>query len=361
MARKLTRRQLEKLAEGFEPKIRRAFLAAFEDVRNQAGVNAMAELIRIGRVDALTEALGINSARFAPLAEAVRSVFAEGGRLAALEIPPLVSNAPLLQGQWRAPASEAMKVHFSFDIRAAGAEQWLQQHSANLVTEIINSQRDAIRTTIAEGMAMGRAPRQTALDIVGRVGTTGRRTGGVVGLTSQQAQYVANARAELLSGDPAQMSRYFSRARRDKRFDAAVRKAIKEGRPLSAADVDKITGRYADRLLALRGETIARTESITSMNAAREESYRQAIEAGDLLPENVIGTWGATGDRKTRDTHQAMNGQERRFGEPFLSPSGAMLRYPGDTSLGAGADEIANCRCTKIFRIDNKAEGARGR
>jgi hypothetical protein len=95
------------------------------------------------------------------------------------------------------------------------------------------------------------------------------------------------------------------------------------------------------------------------MNGAREESYRQAIDAGDLSPENVTGTWGATGDRRTRDTHQEMNGQNRKFGTPFVSPSGARLMYPGDTSLGAGPEEIVNCRCTKIFRIDMIAETLR--
>src|SRR5690606_18192795 len=131
--------------------------------------------------------------------------------------------------------------------------------------------------------------------------TTGRRQGGIIGLTSQQAGFVTNARAEL--ADPNRMAADFGRQRRDKRFGATVRKAMREGRALSPEQIDRITGRYADRLLALRGEAVARTETLTAMNAARFESYRQAIEVGDLAPENVTATWGATGDARTRHSH----------------------------------------------------------
>lgn len=353
MARRMTRRQLEQLAESFEPSIRSAFLNSFYDVRNQAAVRVVADLIAAGRVDAVTDLLGLNPSRFSPLVEAIRAAYLRSGMLTAGEIPPLRSGA--LIGPWS--PSTNYQVRWNFDITNPQAEGWLREHSSRLVTAVVEDQRQAIRVVTAEGMALGRNPRQTALDIVGRVGETGRRTGGVVGLTSQQAQFVAAARAEL--SDPSRMASYFSRQRRDKRFDAQVRKAMEAGKPLSEAQIDKITGRYADRLLALRGEMIARTESLTAMNAAREESYRQAIEAGDLAPENVLGVWGATGDKRTRDTHRALNGQERHFGQPFASPSGALMRFPGDTELGAGPEETIGCRCTKIYRINHVAEGQR--
>lgn len=355
MPRRLTRRQLEKLAESFEPSIRKAFVDSFYDVRNQASVRIVADLIAAGRVDAIADLLGISGARFSPLVEALRSAYLRTGLLTAGEIPPLTSHL-LTGGQWS--AGKGYTVAWNFDITNPEAEGWLREHSSQLVTNIVEDQRQAIRVFAAEGMALGRNPRQTALDIVGRMGETGRRTGGVVGLTNQQAQFVATARAEL--ADPGRMAHYFTRKRRDKRFDAAVRKAMKAGQPLTAEQIDKITGRYADRLLALRGEMIARTESLTAMNAAREEGYRQAIAAGDLLSENVVGTWGATGDSRTRHTHAAMSGQEKPFGQPFQSPSGALMLFPGDTSLGAGPEEIIACRCSKQYRINHAAEEQRG-
>jgi len=355
MARRMTRRQLEQLAESFEPPIRDAFLRSMADVRNRAAVQLVADLIEAGRAEAVLDVLGFTGSRLSPLVEAVRASYLRTGMLTAGEIPPLTSHL-LSHSAWR-PA-RGFTVKWNFDITNPQAESWLREHSSQLVTNIVQDQRQAIRIFTAEGMALGRNPRQTALDIVGRVGESGRRAGGVVGLTSQQAQFVANARAEL--SDPASMAGYFNRQRRDKRFDAQVRKAMESGKPLTEAQIDRIAGRYADRLLALRGEMIARTESLTAMNAAREESYRQAIEAGDLAPENVLGTWGATGDKRTRDTHRKMSGQERHFGQPFQSPSGALLRFPGDTSLGAGAEETIGCRCTKTYRINYAAEEQRG-
>lgn len=354
MARRMTPRELELLAQSFEPALRKAFLDAIHDIRNQASTRMVAELIAAGRVDTLADVLGISAPRFAPLLEALRAAYLKAGLATVLEIPPLRSSAAI--GPWQ--PSRNYQVRWNFDITNPQAEAWLRERSSNLVTAIVEDQREAIRIAAAEGMALGRGPRQTALDIVGRVGTSGRRAGGVVGLTSQQAQFVTNARAEL--SDPGRMAKYFTRTRRDKRFDATVRKAMREGRPLSAEQIDKIVGRYGDRLLALRGETIARVESLTSMSAAREEGYRQAIAAGDLLPENVIGTWGATGDTQTRHSHMAMNGQKRQFGEPFVTPSGAMMLFPGDTSMGAGAEETINCRCNKTYRINYAGEATRG-
>ncbi|MCT8281754.1 phage minor head protein [Xanthomonas translucens] len=358
----ITNRQLQQLAESLEPAIRKAFVQAIVDTRNQAAVQVIADLLRAGRVDDVLSVLGMDSPRFSGLAEAVREAFVAGAQLGISEVPRIALKLdPVITGGYQ-PRRVSPVLRPSFDLRNPAAEAWLRDNSSRLVTGIVNDQLALIRDVLQQGMVAGRNPRQSALDIVGRVGETGRRSGGVVGLTAQQGQFVTNVRVELASGDPKQMAHYFSRARRDKRLDGIVKRAIAAGKPVSQADIDKIAGRYADRLLALRGEMIARTESITSMNAGREEAFRQQIESGALAPENVVGTWSASGDDRTRHSHAAMNGQERAFGQPFQSPtSGAWLNYPGDTSLGAGADEIVGCRCMKKYRLDTIAEAQRGK
>lgn len=352
MARALSRRQLDRFAKTLEPATRSAFLDAVGGIKAGAQMELLSELVREGSVDAIMFALGINPARFSPLAEAVRTTFLRAGLNAAAEVPILRTWQP--RSMWR--PLEGMEVRWSFDVSHPQAERIVREQSSKLVTNIVQGQREAIRITLTEGLAAGNGPRTTALNIVGRV-EGGRRQGGVIGLNGPQAQAVANARGEL--SDPNRALNFLNRQRRDKRFDAMIRRSVKSGKPLTPEQINRIIGRYEDSLLKLRGEVIARTETISSMNAAREESYRQAIEAGGLLPENVIGTWQSGGDARTRDTHTQLHGQERQFGEPFESESGARMMYPGDTSLGAPGEETINCRCMKVFRIDHVAEANR--
>ena len=177
-----------------------------------------------------------------------------------------------------------------------------------------------------------------------------RRRGGLIGLHSRQADWVRAMRADL--SDPESLSAYFDRRARDKRFDRTIRKAIREGKPLSRNQIDRITGRYADILLRQRGETIARTETIRALNSGRMESIEQLIESGDVTADAVKVVWSATQDARTRDLHRSMHGQEVRHGEAFQSPSGARLLFPGDTSLGAGGGDTINCRCSTHIRVD---------
>jgi hypothetical protein len=239
-----------------------------------------------------------------------------------------------------------------FDGRNPRAERYLAERSSGLIVEILEDTRDGIRAWIANGMVDGRNPRNTALDIVGRINrATGRREGGIVGLTSQQMGYVANMRADL--ADPERMAGYFDRARRDKRFDGLVRRAMRDGKPLAQADIDRIAARYSDRLLSLRGETIARTESMTALNEARYEAVQQQIDAGNLAPGQVEWQWQANLDGRVRDSHSAMHMQTVRHGDAFVSPvTGARMRYPMDRALGAGAGDIINCRCILAPKID---------
>jgi Phage Mu protein F like protein len=215
-----------------------------------------------------------------------------------------------------------------------------------------------VRAALDAGMAEGRNPRATALDIAGRLNrATGRREGGILGLNSGQTDAVIRARAELLSGDPTQPRNYLTRARRDKRFDRLVMQAIRDGKPVAKADVDRITGRYKDRLLQLRGETIARTETLASLNAGKQEGIRQLIDSGKVPASAVKKRWRATGDDRTRDSHLALNDVEVGLDEVFVSPlTGAQMLHPHDTSRGAPASETIGCRCFMEIRIDYFAQ-----
>ena len=82
-----------------------------------------------------------------------------------------------------------------------------------------------------------------------------------------------------------------------------------------------------------RNEMIARTEIISATNYGAYE----AIQQSGLVTKKI---WIATIDERTRDTHEAIDGEVVEFEEEFSNG----LQFPGDPD--GELDEIINCRCT---------------
>jgi hypothetical protein len=332
---------IEKLLAAQDPAIRRAFLAAMQDARDAVVLEDVVEALKRGDVEAAVRALELNRAFLAPLDQALSGAYYQGGReLTALLMAEARRNIRM--------------VEVRFDPGAPRAAFWLRQHSSELIEDIRLEHREAVREALlgnvrgvlGAGMEAGQNPLTVALDITGRINKdTKRREGGIFGLNQARAQYVENARAQLSSGDPVQMQAYLERRLRDRRFDSVVRKAIREGRPLSKKDVHQIIARYSDRQLADRGKVIGRTEALTALSHSQAESMEQFLDAGDVRADAVEKTWRSRGDGRTRDSHVSMNGQTVPLRQPFVSPSGARMMFPRDRSMGAGASEVIQCRC----------------
>lgn len=330
---------LQAILERLEPEVRRAFEEAIADIRSAAQLQAVIGHLEAGNVEAALIALNLRAEFFQPLDDALTDAFNAGGVSVLAGLPAL----PV-------PFSSGARVVARFDGRNPRAERVARDLSSTLITQIIDDQREAIRAVIEAGIEAGQGPRDTALNIVGRVNkATGKREGGIVGLNAPQTKAWLKAGDELDALDPA----YFERKLRDKRFDPMVRKAIETGKPLSKADRERVLNRYSARLLKHRGDTIARTETIASLNAGRDQGIRQLIEAGNITEDQVRKVWDSSGpDGRTRDTHLGMEAQERRLDEPFVTPMGYRLMHPGDASLGAPGSETINCRCVLRFSLD---------
>lgn len=320
------------LIDRMTPELRKAFLASIQDIKDNARLGQIEAAIRRGDITEAIQALGINQAAMRPVTAAIERAYETGGVFTAQ--------------QFKRPTGQAV---FRFDVRNSRAEAWLRDYSSTAVTRITNEQLGSIRDILNRGMNAGINPRTMALDLIGRIDpVTGKRTGGVIGLNAQQEKYLSNARRELTELNP----NYFTRELRDKRFDGTVRKAIESGKPLTQEQIDKLATRYSDNLLQWRGETIARDQSLTALNNAQDEATKQLVDSGAVEERDVTGEWDASGDARTRETHREMDGQQRPMGDPFVSPSGARMMFPGDSSLGAPADETINCRCVKRVRIN---------
>lgn len=341
MVRRLTQQEiLNAYLTLFEPEIRDAFLFAVQDVVDNALIGRLIQNISDGRVRQAFHTLGFTPAAMRPITASIERAFEQGGVMKGDTFPKYINTTD-------------GRAVFRFDVRNSRAESWLRDKSSQLITNLTEEARVNTQSVIQRGMIDGRNPRSVALDLVGRIDPqTGQRTGGVIGLTQRQEGWVANVRRDLENLD----ERYFTRTLRDKRFDSIVQRAIDTGKPLLRADIERLTERYKTAALRYRAETIARTEVNRALNQSDYEATMQAVDLGAVRAQDVEREWDTSGRSNVRDTHRKMDGQRRGLDEPFESVSGARLMQPGDTSLGAPTEEVANCVCRVKTIIDFLAQ-----
>ena len=332
-------KEIEAALERLEPAIRKAFLEAIDQITSAAQLKRLVAAIEAGQIEEAIEALRIEQGFFSPLNDAIRQAYLDGGAivLAGLRLKDPYSGDKFVLG---------------FDVRAVRAERWVRDRSSDLIVEVIEDQKAMARSVIREAMERGQHPRATARALVGTMNyATGKREGGFIGLHSQFAGAVVNAEKELRALDAS----YFTRERRDKRFDGTVRKAIEAGEELSEADIRRIVQRYKDRLKALRGQVIARTESLNALRAGQFEGFQQLVDSGRVRADQITVTWSATMDSRTRHDHRHLNGATVRMGEFFQPVVGVRMQYPGDLTHSSDAKALAgqviNCRCWPNWRI----------
>ena len=334
---------LNRISKEEEAAFRKAFSESVAAIKNGAVIKELVDRIAVGDIDGVLTAIGINESSFNSIEQAIQNAYRKGGDTGAKQV-----------GRIPDPAGE-VSFMFAFNVRNPRAEQWLRENSSSLIVEITQDQKEMVRQRLTASLSEGINPRQSALELVGRKNlVTGRREGGFVGMTSRQSQWVSNARAELEELNP----NYLTRKLRDRGFDRSVRKAIASGKPLTKANIDRMITPLQSRTVKYRGDVIARTESIDALRAGHHESLRQATEAGDVAEGDVTREWDSSGDARTRETHVRADGQKRQGNAPF-DVGGYQLRYPGDSSLGAPAREVVQCRCLEITEINFGSKVAR--
>lgn len=89
----------------------------------------------------------------------------------------------------------------------------------------------------------------------------------------------------------------------------------------------------------LRSHVIARTEThMASAWATQTAAEESGIE--------LVKEWCASGDARTRETHQEADGQRQPLSMAF-NVGGEMLEYPGDPH--GSAENIVMCRCVGLY------------
>lgn len=319
-----------------ERAIFKAFTMAIQAVKDQAVISEIANLISVGRIEDVVELLQLDPATFRPLENATIAAYEIGGATGASQIGRIPTKAGTLVAR--------------FNVRNPRAEEFLRVLSSKRIVEIADETREVVRTVLRAGMADGAGPRTTALDLVGRIDPVTRvRTGGHIGLTSQQSQWVINARRELETLNP----NYLTRALRDKRLDKAFERALESGKPMPAKQIDAAISRMQSRALRYRAESIAQTESLQALSEGQNEAIKQALETAELEDEFTRKFWVSTNaGKEPRIEHAAVEARYNEglpMDEYFMVGGEPMLR---PRQVGASAENVIRCKCYLRYRVD---------
>ena len=211
-----------------------------------------------------------------------------------------------------------------FDLTNPEAIRWAQREAGALVQQVSLSVKQSVRDTVFRGFNEGRTPTWMAKEI--------RQ---VIGLTRKQTQAVSNFERLLREGK----AEVLTRALRDHRFDPTIRKAIESGEGLTEAQIDRMTKRYAERMLRYRADMIARSETIKASSAGQQELWRQAVAEGYLDAQKTRQIWIVVPDERLCPICRmipVMNPKGVPLGQAFQSPVGPVMR-PAETHPA--------CRC----------------
>ena len=306
--------RLEKLILRAERSLQARLIKAIARARSAQSLKELTELIEQGRFQEAADAAGMSVAR--NIAASFASIYVLTGK----------SSAEFIES--------ALGVDVVFNQVAPGVVNDLTTEQLRIISNMSGVQSDAIRSAIIDGMNRRLPPVSIARQFRDSIGMTARMQG-----------TVQNYRRLLEEGSNEALRRTL----RDHRFDPTIRTANRLKEPLSKQSIDLMVRRYGERLIKSRAETIAQTETLRAVNLGNHEAYEQAISDGVLDRDQLVRTWVTRDDEDVRDSHAALNGEQRAVDEDF-KPG---LRFPGDPR--AEAKETINCRCRLKVRIKQKS------
>ena len=324
------------LADRHERLIARGFIQSVERIRDLVALDAIQAAFEQGpeAVARLFSEEALRAAQ-APLEQAISNAALDGARNAAAMQDPVVN-------------SRGVVAEFVFNAGNPRLASFIDRTSATRIREVGDSVKQGIRLIVRDQTTAGVNPRQAARQI--------RET---IGLTAAQRRAVSNYEAMLRSihtRDAETLAQTLlrdgERKLRDRRFDRALVGAARREQPLSEEQIAKMVARYNQRYIDYRAVTIGRTEAIRSLNGAAHEYMGEQVRQEKVDRRQVRRFWEHTRDDRTRVDHTkipGMNEDGRGLNEPFVTPTGERLMYPGD--LGGSPGNVINCRCVVFHRI----------
>ena len=130
----------------------------------------------------------------------------------------------------------------------------------------------------------------------------------------------------------------------------AIALLIDDGKPLSNAEIAFRSSSEFLRKAKPRPDAIAVTETQNPAEAAKGNEMNFLVLLGIASLSLSRKIWTTVGDEWVRPAHVRADGQVKQLGEPFQVDD-ELLRYPGDTSLGASAGNVIRCRCSSSLSL----------
>ncbi len=183
---------------------------------------------------------------------------------------------------------------FRFDGENKRAQRVAERQAGRLVTNVSDETIAAIRSVIVRSIREGIPPYDAA-----------KLIRGLVGMTERDAQAAMNYREEM----------------------------VNSGLPIER--VDKLVDRYADKKIAARADSIARTETMDALNDGALEGWAQAQDDG-LLGEGATKEVIVTPDERLCPVCEPLDGVAVPLDEPFDTDNGPIMAPPFHP----------RCRCT---------------
>lgn len=307
-------------AKKYEPKIRKALIKAFNELRTQESRASVEKALVEGGIDAVMRMFENISPKIAAALGPVLDEAIQSGSNLPLEMIPAAALA----------ADATISLFNRYTV------EFLERYKLNLINTISANTREAIRNALIADQVAGRNPRETA-----------RTFRNSIGLTPKQEQAVRNYRSYLENLD----KRALERMLRDKRSDSTILRAIQNQKPLSPEQVDRLTNRYRERYIKYRAEVIARTEALRATSVGNRAAIDALINEGQVNVDIVRRFWVYTKDNRTRDPHRkvpSMNPNGVRLDQPYQTPLGPLM-YPRDPR-GTAANTV-QCRCVERYKL----------
>lgn len=302
----------EALASRLTPSLYVAYLKSLRDMGRAIDVDRVARLLEQGRIREAVEVLfdeGLVNAALEPMRQSLRDIVARAGKNFYRDTPagPMTAT-PIARVRFQVLDPKVIKAIEAYESKTLAA-----------MTETL---RETVRQAITEGLREGVNPREVA-----------RGLKDVLGLSPTQEQYIRNYRNELRALDPAALERQLT----DGNFDRTVAAAIREGRPLTDAEIEKGVARYRANWKRWQAETVSRTVTTNAMREAQRMAWDQAIAAGKVEASELVETWITTLDGRERPAHHQMHGAQKAYDADWFVPGVGRQRYPGESEY--------NCRC----------------